>query len=313
MLHPDNNTIHYAEAVTWYGALDFAAQTQDKALTAQLVQRFEPLWTTDHNLIPPANHVDFNVFGVVPLQLYLQTSDIRYRTLGLAFADSQWDRPRADGLTSQTRFWVDDMYMITALQTAAYRATGDMGYLDRAAREMRAYLDRLQQPNGLFHHSPEALFFWGRGNGWYAAGMTELLRSLPAKHPQRKAIMTGYRRMMATLLRYQGDGGLWRQLIDHPESWFETSSSAMFTYAFVVGVEQGWLPADIYGPAARKAWLALTSNLNDNGELREICVGTGAKNDLQYYLDRPRSVGDLHGQAPLLWTAAALLRAGHPY
>ncbi len=27
-----------------------------------------------------------------------------------------------------------------------------------------------------------------------------------------------------------------------------------------------------------------------------------------YYLARPRRIGDLHGQAPLLWTAAAFLR-----
>jgi hypothetical protein len=32
------------------------------------------------------------------------------------------------------------------------------------------------------------------------------------------------------------------------------------------------------------------------------------KNDHQYYLDRKRLTGDLHGQAPLLWCATALLR-----
>ena len=37
-------------------------------------------------------------------------------------------------------------------------------------------------------------------------------------------------------------------------------------------------------------------------------VGTGKKDDLQYYLDRPRAVGDAHGQAPMLWSATALLR-----
>ena len=38
-----------------------------------------------------------------------------------------------------------------------------------------------------------------------------------------------------------------------------------------------------------------------------ICVGTGAANDEQHYLNRPRAVGDLHGQAPMLWAAGALL------
>lgn len=308
-LHPDNNTIHYAEAVAWYGALDFADQTHDKSLLSQLEQRFTPLFNEERKLLPPGNHVDFSVFGVVPLQLYLQTADVRYRMLGLAFADGQWDRPQDDGLTNQTRYWIDDMYMITALQTAAFRATHDMKHIDQAAREMVSYLKRLQQPNGLFQHSLESPFFWGRGNGWVAAGMTELLRVMPKNHPQHLFILKRYQLMMASLLKYQGASGLWRQLIDHAEAWEETSSSAMFSFAFVTGVDQGWLPAKEYGVAARKAWIALAGKVSDDGLISDVCVGTGAKNDLQHYLTRPRAIGDLHGQAPLLWTAAALLRA----
>ena len=86
------------------------------------------------------------------------------------------------------------MYMITALQVQAFRATGDAKYLDRAALAMVAYLDKLQQPNGLFFHAPDSPFFWGRGNGWMAAGMAELLRALPEKHPQRARIIDGYQR-----------------------------------------------------------------------------------------------------------------------
>jgi len=88
-----------------------------------------------------------------------------------------------NGLSDQTRFWIDDMYMITILQVQAFRATGDRVYLDRAALEMVAYIDKLQQPNGLFFHGVNAPHFWGRGNGWIAAGMPELLSELPADHP----------------------------------------------------------------------------------------------------------------------------------
>jgi rhamnogalacturonyl hydrolase YesR len=101
---------------------------------------------------------------------------------------------------------------------------------------------------------------------------------------------------------------MWRQLIDRPESWEESSGTAMFTYAFVTGVMNGWLPGGTYGPAARKAWMALVDHLTPEGLLREVCVGTGKKNDLQHYLDRPRVTGDAHGQAPMLWSANALLR-----
>jgi rhamnogalacturonyl hydrolase YesR len=213
-----------------------------------------------------------------------------------------------EDLSPQTRFWIDDMYMITALQAQAFRATGDPTYIDRAAREMAAYLDKLQQPNGLFYHAPDVPFFWGRGNGWVAAGMAELLRSLPPHHPKRARIMAGYRKMMATLLQYQGENGLWRQLLDRPEAWPETSCTGMFTFAFVTGVRQGWLDAKTYTPAARKGWLGLTQHINQDADIDEVCEGTNKLNDYQYYIDRKRKVGDLHGQAPVLWSAAAFLR-----
>jgi rhamnogalacturonyl hydrolase YesR len=159
---------------------------------------------------------------------------------------------------------------------------------------MVAYLDKLQQPNGLFYHAPDVPFYWGRGDGWVAAGMAELLRSLPEDHPKRARILDGYRKMMKALVSFQGQDGMWRQLIDHPEAW--------------PGVKNGWLEPDIYGPAARKAWLALIGYIDQNADVTSICVGTNKKNDLDYYLTRPRRTGDFHGQAPVLWAASALLR-----
>lgn len=308
MLWTEFGTLHYAEVATWYGALTFSKLVRDDGLRDRLVERFEPFFNRDERLIPPINHVDHTVFGALPLEIYLQTARAKHRTLGLAFADGQWDRPTPQGLTNQTRYWIDDMYMITLVQAQATRATGEAKYIDRTAREMVAYLDKLQQPNGLFFHAPDAPFYWGRGNGWMAAGMTELLLSLPEAHPDRPRILAAYRKMMKTLLGHQTREGMWRQLIDHESAWLESSSTAMFTFAFVTGVKEGWLDAASYGRAARKAWLALATYVDANGDIREVCVGTGTKNDLQYYLDRPRAVGDYHGQAPLLWTASALLR-----
>ena len=320
-------TITYPETCAWYGALTFAKVSKDKELTKKLVARFEPLFGPEASLIPEADHVDPSVFGAVPFELYMQTRDARYLPVGKKIADRQWSPPTEqrlaslkpedrqlveqavkEGLSQQTRFWIDDMYMITALQAQAFRATGDRTYVDRAGREMAAYLDRLQQPNGLFYHAPDVPFFWGRGNGWMAAGTAELLRSLPKDHPNRARIMEGYRKMMATLLKHQGADGMWRQLIDRPESWPETSSTGMFTFAMVTGVKEGWLDRKTYGPAARRAWLALVKYINADGDISDVCEGTNKKNDYQYYMDRKRNVGDLHGQAPILWSATAFLR-----
>ena len=113
---------------------------------------------------------------------------------------------------------------------------------------------------------------------------------------------------MAALLQYQGADGLWRQLIDVPEAWPETSGTGMFAFAMITGVREGWLDAGSYGPAARKAWLGLVQHLDAQANLDSVCEGTGKGPSVKYYLDRKRNTGDLHGQAPVLWTAAAFLR-----
>ncbi|HWC59860.1 MAG TPA: glycoside hydrolase family 88 protein, partial [Verrucomicrobiae bacterium] len=218
--------IIYPEVCTWYGALTFAQASHVPGLKGELVRRFEPLFNTETNLLPAPIHVDNCVFGALPLEIYILNADPRCLELGKSYADKQWAKPSGTnasaeamanyerGLTWQTRLWIDDMYMITMVQAQAYRATGNAEYINRAAKEMVVYLDTLQKPNGLFYHAPEVPYFWGRGDGWMAAGMAELLRSLPQDNPDRPRIMEGYKKMMASLLQYQDANGMWHQLID---------------------------------------------------------------------------------------------------
>ena len=127
------------------------------------------------HLVPYAKDVDRAVIGIVPLEVYNQTKDKRFLAIGLKSADEQFKtlsaeeygklslevRDRyANGLSWHTRFWMDDMYMITALQSQEFRATKQYKYIDRTAREMVAYLDTMQTPNGLFYHANDVPFYW---------------------------------------------------------------------------------------------------------------------------------------------------------
>lgn len=312
------NYITYPDACTWLGALWFANATDNREMALQLKDRFEPLFGEEANLLPRMNHVDHNVVGSVPLEIYMQKlGGQEYYDLGMQYADTQWETPEdvkpeqkafADkGYSWQTRIWIDDMFMITTIQSQAYKATGERKYIDRAADEMIMYLKEIQRPNGLFYHAPDAPFFWGRGNGWMAAGMAELLAALPEDNQNRTDILEAYRKMMATLKQYQGEDGMWKQLIDEPASWNETSGTAMFTYAMIVGVKNGWLDKKEYGAVARKGWIALTGYINGDDEVTDVCEGTNIKNDKDHYMNRKRITGDLHAHAPLLWCAAELI------
>lgn len=317
--------ITYPDVCAWLAAFWFAKRIKNNELYDRLISRFDPLFTTEKHLQPNLNttadnKVDYYVFGAIPLEIYSKRKENRYKDLGMKYADGQWTLPsnatqaqkdwHNDGYSWQTRLWIDDMFMITALQSQAYQATGDEKYIERTAREMVLYLNRLQRVNGLFYHAPNAPFYWARGNGWMAVGMTEVLRMLPKEaryDAYRERIMKGYQDMMSTLAMYQIYDGMWGQLIDNMSAWRETSGSAMFTYAMIMGVKNGWLDKKKYGAVARKAWLALLTYLEPNYDIRNVCEGTGTGSSAQYYLNRRQWVGDYHGQAALMWCAYALL------
>lgn len=204
--------------------------------------------------------MDYNVVGAVPLTIARLTGDEEARKVGLALAEFQWSEPTAEtkivadyatldecrarwreGYSGETRLWIDDMYMMGLLQTEAYRLTGDVRYVRRIAKEMCLYLDELQLPDGLFNHAADLPIAWGRGAGWMAAAMPIVLSCMKPGDEHYDRILAGYRLMMDRLLACQRKDGLWGQIADDPESWGETSGSAMFAYGIAAGVEHGWL------------------------------------------------------------------------
>ena len=297
--------VHYAEACAGFGAVKLAGWLNDSLTIQRLSKRYSRV--LDEKILNTANHVDANVYGILPLELFIQNKEAKFLTQGIDMANKQWEDPLPDGLTNQTRFWIDDIWMIGSLQVQAYRATGKEVYLDRAALEIDAYLNKLQQANGLFYHGENAPFFWGRGNGWVAAGLAEVLSELPQSNEYYSSILNGYKKMMEALLKFQAEDGMWRQLIVKEDSYKEASCTAMFGYAITVGVKKGILPKETYNPVYQKAWNSLVKYIDEEGRVSKVCVGTGQSTDINYYLNSPTSTGDFHGQAPLLWFALSLL------
>lgn len=331
---PNDSYKHYKDACAWYGALWIAGLAGDTALTDVLVAKYTPYKGTWSYFDPPTaqnpnrGHVDDNVFGIVPLEIAKYRDDAFYVEEGDLAADHQ-----VTFIEDQIRFAIDDMFMITSLQVQAYRVLTDEAHrkrhLDTAAATMVRYLETMQEPDGLFpHHRDNAAFriSWGRGNGWYAAGMAEMIRELPDAHENATKIRDGYLKMMNGLLEYQiAEGqpgaGLWKQVVDSNDNrnWAESSGSAMFAYALITGVRRGWLDVEKFGPAARRAWIGLVAKVNGSGQVQDISDWaylpsshqggpTYAGDEENYYFQRPKLTGDNHGQAPLMWAAAALVR-----
>ena len=296
----------YQRACAYYGSLIFSDVTNDPAILEKVKKGYHGFSKgIKFNL---KGHVDYNVFGIWPFEIYRQTGDEHYLKKPKYLADHEFEKLQEDGLSSFTRFWVDDMYMVGSLQVQAYKSLKDTVYLNRAAKTIKVYCDKLLRPNGIFYHRADAPFYWGRGNGWAAAAFAEIIQVLPEDHMHYQDIKSAFTRMMKTIASFQGEDGMWHQLIDDQESYAETSCTGMFLYAMATGIDFGWLDYNEFAPVVSKGWDALAGYINEKGETENVCIGTNAKNSKDHYLNRPTKTGNFHGQAAVLWSATALLR-----
>lgn len=296
----------YPKVCSYYGSLIFGEAIRDTTICVALNQKYLPFLKGQHPV--HSGHVDYNVFGIWPFEMFRQTGDSGYLKIARFLADDEYKTTRTDGLSTYTRFWVDDMYMVGSLQIQAFKSLKDTVYLNRAACQLVTYCEKLQRPNGLFYHRNDAPFYWGRGNGWGAAAMAEVLDVLPVSNRYYHPLMNSYKKMMGGLLALQGKDWMWHQLLDDPSSFAETSCTGMFLYAMATGLSKGWLPRNDYGEAVQQGWNALSGYVNENGAVRKVCVGTNAKKNKKHYLNRPRSTGNFHGEAAVLWAATAMVR-----
>ena len=130
--------------------------------------------------------------------------------------------------------------------------------------------------------------------------MVEVLSAMKDNDPLRPQLLDLYHQFTETLLKVQTPSGRWRQLLDVPDSWEETSCSAMFVYGIARGVHRGWLPSEDLA-MARKGLAGIASQVDPQGLIHEVCQGTNIGVDAKYYSDRPRSAGDHHGPGPSCW------------
>lgn len=210
--------------------------------------------------------------------------------------------------------WPDDLYMGGVFLVHYGLYTHDVRYIDDAARNIIHQAALEQDSDGLWFHGyfsatkSHAPFKWGRGNGWVTVTLVETLSALPDKDPLRPQLLAILKKQIDGLRPLQAPSGMWRQVLDKPELWEETSSTAMFAYGIARAVNRGWLPASDMA-MARHAFAGIAKNVTPEGKVENTCAGTGIGTTLDFYINRPRPDDDPHGRGPVLLAGTEILMA----
>jgi len=185
----------------------------------------------------------------------------------------------------------DSVFMATPLVVKAGKLTGERKYFDLAARHFAFMQKLVLRSDGLYRHSPLTDAAWGRGNAFPALGLALALSDLPKDHPAYQRMMAEFQRHMFVLARFQDGDGMWREVIDEPGSYAETSATAMIGIAMERGIRNGWLDPAAYQPRVNRAWGAVQVRVGKDGQLVDVCESTNKQNSLQDYLHRAAILG----------------------
>ena len=298
--YPATASVAYIPAVAWVHTLRLGDLTGEAAWRTRVLDQVRP-WLSGERA-PFGDTVRFPAVAGTIVFAEIATRDGDERAAAARLAAEGVALGAAETAPGAPRYgsgWTDDMF----LGTIAASLSGDAGGLDAAARLVTSFAGRLQQADGIFHHASDAPVAWGRGNGFAALGLAELLTALPADHPARPAVFDIYRRQMAGLREHQAPDGMWFQVVDVPGSYREASVTALAVTAMARGLRLGWLDSS-FRPVVERAWRALLAHVQLDGTLVDVCISTGAGPTRRYYLDRPAVNGaDDRGGALILGAA----------
>ncbi len=226
----------------------------------------------------------------------------------------------ADGTLCRTfpremTVWADDAYMGTSFLTQMGKMTGDNKYFDEAAKQLiniDKYLWCLEKQ--LYYHcyytdlKRNGVAFWGRANGWITVSLADLIDAMPENHPKRTELISLLEKQIVGYSRYQNANGMWNQLLDKPDSYDESSVTAMFVYGVAKAVNNGWIDKS-YASIAKSGWNILKNQeITPDGRFTNVCVGTGISNDLPFYYNRPVGDNEKHGLGLIIDTAVEMMK-----
>ncbi|MBN1182688.1 MAG: glycoside hydrolase family 88 protein [Bacteroidales bacterium] len=279
---------------------------------------------------------DYNIDKINPgkflFALYEKTGDTRYKNAIDTLREQMRTHPRTSegGFWHKKRYpcqmWLDGLYMGTPfLAQYAYTFHEDSLFNDVAKQIHLIDIYTRDSVTGLYYHgwdesreqawankatgkSPNV---WGRGMGWYAMTLVDVLDFFPADHPKRYEIIDITRHMAKAIAEYQDDStGVWYQVVDkggEKGNYLESSASTMFVYFLIKAINNNYIDAS-YMPVTQKGYDGIIKQFikeNPDGtiSISQACAGAGLGGNpyrdgsYEYYVnefyrdDDPKAVG----------------------
>lgn len=230
------------------------------------------------------------------------------------------------------QMWLDGLYMGSPFLVQYANEFGENELYDEVALQVRLITKHARDSaTGLFYHgwdesreqawsnketglSPHV---WGRGMGWYAMALVDILELFPKEHEEYEQILGVARGMAEAIAGHQDEqSGVWYQVVNMPGeegNYLEASASSMFVYFLSKGVRLGYLDQTYYA-VAEKGFQGIIDefikvNETEDGEdveLTQVCAVAGLGGNpyrdgsYEYYVNETIRSNDPKGVGPFI-------------
>lgn len=262
--------------------------------------------------------------GHAMLTLHEVTGDEKYRRIAeskidylrntaLRFGDSVLQHTVSTKNDFPEQCWADTLFMAAFFMLRAGVAWDDAELIDDALNQYYWHIEYLQdKKTGLWYHGYNNIekghmsgFYWGRANAWAAYTMAQVGRVLPEcyLYPKYMHVSGSVSEQLAALKLLQTENGLWRTLLDDPESYEEVSASAGIAASMVLRGNP------LHIKYINKSVEGILNSISPEGRVLNVSGGTAVMKDREGYRSIPRAWTQGWGQGLALAFLSAVVES----
>lgn len=287
--------------VAYYGVARAYEKTGNERYLELLQNRVDELIQVG---LPKNWTVNACAMGHCLISLYEKTGEQKYWDLvlskidylqnhALRFADRVLQHTVSANNDFPEQAWADTLFMAAYFMLRAGIHLKNEDLINDALSQWKWHIRYLQNPeSALWYHGYNHLnqdhmsgFYWARANAWAAYTMSRVLPSLKEwyLYPDAMDVQCSLRDQLAALKLLQTESGLWRTVLNDPESYEEASASCGIAAAMVLGRNP------LHKKHIEKALHGVLENITADGRVLNVSGGTAVMRDLAGYRSIPRT------------------------
>jgi len=197
-----------------------------------------------------------------------------------------WESGGLDDYRNQ--LWIDSLFMAGQFMLRFGVYDGRAALVEEGLRQFEIHLKcQFDEDQALFSHGYHCLeekrlgAFWGRGNGWAAASMADLLEALRDSDHDLTYFRDVFIRQMDRAIGLKTESGMLRTLLPEEGAYEETTATALFGIAALKGYRLGILD-ERFLAWGRETVRATIGEIAENGQVLRASGGTDCQGRAGY-------------------------------